>query len=87
VAAAAIEGAVRARFPAMREALLSSPEGEALVLAFSGPADGVSIEAVRPLLGGLSARPLHLVCIADADWLRTPKGELDRRHPTGRARA
>ena len=87
VAAAAIEGAVRARFPALHEALLSSPDGETLVLAYSGPADGVSVEVVRPLLGGLSARPLQLVPVADADWIRTPKGELDRRHPTGRARA
>lgn len=87
VAAAAVEAAVRARFPALREALLSSPDGEALVLAFSGPLDDLSVDVVRPLLGGLSVRPLHLVRVADADWLRTPKGEIDRRHPTGRARA
>jgi long-subunit acyl-CoA synthetase (AMP-forming) len=85
VAAAAIEAAVRARFPQVQEALLSSPDGDALVLALGGSADDVSVEAVRPLLGGLSTRPLRLVRVAPDAWLRTPKGELDRRHPTGRA--
>ena len=87
VAAAAIEAAVRARFPGVQEAMLSSPDGEALVLALSGVTTGISAEAVRPLLGGLAARPLRVVRVAADDWQRTAKGELDRRHPTGRARA
>ena len=86
VAAAAIESEVLTRFSGVQEALLSSPDGEALVLAFSGVTTDVSIETVRPLLGGLATRPLRLVRVAPDDWQRTPKGELDRRHPTGRAR-
>ncbi|HZF66885.1 MAG TPA: class I adenylate-forming enzyme family protein [Gemmatirosa sp.] len=85
VAAAAIEQAVRARFPSVREALLSSPDGDSLVLALTAPAGDVpSADAVAPLLGPLAARPLRVVPVPAGAWERTPKGELDRRFPTGR---
>jgi acyl-CoA synthetase (AMP-forming)/AMP-acid ligase II len=87
VPAAALERAVLARFPGLREALLSSPDGEALLLACT-PADGAPPPAptdVAPLLGALAARPLRVVAVPDAQWVRTAKGELDRRHPLGRA--
>ena len=87
-AAAAIERAILAAFPQLDEALLSSPDGAALLLAVSMDAHRyvpLTADAVRPLLGGLSTRPLRIVTIAAAQWVRTPKGELDRRHPTGRA--
>lgn len=85
VPAAAIERAVLARFPALREALLSSPDGDALLLACT-PADGrlPAPAAVAPLLGPLARRPLRVVAVAGDAWVRTPKGELDRRHPVGR---
>jgi long-subunit acyl-CoA synthetase (AMP-forming) len=91
VAAAAVERAVCARFPAVGEALLSSDDGRDLVLACS-PAAGHAAAAlpaaaeVAPLLGPLTSRPLRVVAVAPDAWVRTPKGELDRRHPTGGAR-
>ncbi len=83
VAAAAIERAVCATFPRVREALLSSPDGDTLVLAVSGDGPPPDAAAVAPLLGGLAARPLRVVPVTPDAWVRTPKGELDRRHPTG----
>lgn len=84
VAAAAVEAAVRARFPDVREALLSSPDGEALVLACTAAGPLPAVDAVRPLLGPLAGRPLRVVAVDAARWARTPKGELDRRWPVGR---
>ncbi|MGZ8379139.1 MAG: class I adenylate-forming enzyme family protein [Gemmatirosa sp.] len=87
VAADAIERAVRARFPALREVLLSSADGESLSLACTPADDASPLPApadVAPLLGALATRPLRVVAVADARWVRTPKGELDRRFPLGR---
>jgi acyl-CoA synthetase (AMP-forming)/AMP-acid ligase II len=88
VPAAAIERAVLARFPALREALLSSVDGESLLLACTpaGASDALPAAAdVAPLLGALAARPLRVVLVPEERWVRTAKGELDRRHPLGRS--
>jgi acyl-coenzyme A synthetase/AMP-(fatty) acid ligase len=85
VAAAAVEHAVRAAFPTVREALLSSPDGHALLLAVTADGTPPVADAVAPLLGALAGRPLRVVAVPADAWVRTPKGELDRRHPTGRA--
>jgi hypothetical protein len=70
----------------VQEALLSSPDGETLLLACSAAAGGVpNAELVAPLLGALAPRPLQVLDVAADAWVRTPKGELDRRFPTGRA--
>lgn len=79
VAAAAIEEAVRTRFPHVAEALLSSPDGETLVLALSGDAPLPDAAAVAPLLGALAGRPLRVRVVSPDGWVRTAKGELDRR--------
>ncbi|MDF1505805.1 class I adenylate-forming enzyme family protein, partial [Roseisolibacter sp. H3M3-2] len=84
VAAAAVEEAVKAAFPAVREALLSSPDGVALLLAVTAEGAPPGAADVAPLLGGLAGRPLRVVAVAADAWVRTPKGELDRRHPAGR---
>ena len=83
VATACIEAALRARFPAVREVLLSSPDGHALLLAVSADGAVPRASALAPLLGGLASRPLRVVRVSADAWVRTPKGELDRRHPTG----
>lgn len=90
VAAAAVERAVCARWPDVGEALLSSPDGRSFVLAVSAAA-GAGPDAAGPagaadladVLGPLAARPLRVVRVAPGAWARTPKGELDRRFPTG----
>jgi long-subunit acyl-CoA synthetase (AMP-forming) len=85
-ATAEIERAILARVPALRDVLLSSPDGETLVLACT-PSDGHPLpgpEQVVPALGTLRGRPLRVVGVAPDRWVRTPKGELDRRFPTGR---
>lgn len=79
VAAATIEAAVRARFPQVSEALLASPDGETLVLALSGDAPLPDAAAVAPLFGALAYRPIRVREVAFDDWVRTPKGEVDRR--------
>jgi acyl-CoA synthetase (AMP-forming)/AMP-acid ligase II len=86
VAAAPIEQAVRARWPQVTDALLSSPDGRVLVLALSvGAAGPVPAAAeLAPLLGPLAARRLHVVRVAPDGWVRTAKGEVDRRFPVGR---
>ncbi len=89
VAAAAIERAILTHAPALREVLLSSPDGETLLLACTGSA-GRSLpspEQLAPALGALAERPLRIVDVEPGDWVRTPKGELDRRFPVGRAPA
>lgn len=83
VAAASIEAAIRARFPAVREALLSSPDGHALLLAVATDGPAPDAASVARLLGGLASRPLRVVRVPADAWVRTPKGELDRRHPLG----
>lgn len=88
VAALAVERRVRARWPRVAEALLSSPDGRRLVLAAStaAPDDPLPNAAdVAPLLGPLARRPLDVVRVPPDAWARTPKGDLDRRFPTGRA--
>ena len=35
-------------------------------------------------LGPLAGRPLRVVHVRPEAWARTPKGELDRRFPSGR---
>jgi acyl-CoA synthetase (AMP-forming)/AMP-acid ligase II len=87
VPAAAIERAVIARFPTVQDALLSSPDGETLLLACSTTDGGVpNAGSVVPLLGALAERPLRVLGVAPEAWVRTPKGELDRRFPVGRDR-
>jgi long-subunit acyl-CoA synthetase (AMP-forming) len=91
VAAAAVERRVLAGVPGACEALLSSSDGHRLVLALTmaGDAPLPSEAAVRALVHaeiGAAARTLHLVAVPAAAWVRTPKGELDRRWPTGRGR-
>ncbi|GJG84934.1 long-chain-fatty-acid--CoA ligase [Gemmatimonadetes bacterium T265] len=85
VAALPIEAAVRARHPQVREAVLSSPDGVSFVLAVSADGHLPAVDAVRPLLGPLAERPLRVVPVAADAWVRTPKGEIDRRFPVGRA--
>jgi acyl-CoA synthetase (AMP-forming)/AMP-acid ligase II len=88
VPAAAVEARVRARWPHVTEALLSSPDGRALVLAVSTAGDAapdLAPEALAGVLGPLAGRPLSVVSVPAAGWARTPKGELDRRFPTGGA--
>ncbi len=89
IAAAAVERSVRARWPHVTDALLSSPDGRTFVLAVSVGDEGraPAADEVAPLLGPLAARPLRVVRVASAAWVRTAKGELDRRFPAGRAPA
>lgn len=87
VSAAAVEGAVRARWPHVTEVLLSSPDGRALVLAVS-IADGAALPAgdgLAEVLGPLATRPLRVVRVPPDGWTRTPKGELSRCVPVERA--
>jgi long-subunit acyl-CoA synthetase (AMP-forming) len=88
------ERRVRARWPQLVEAVLSSPDGRALVLAVSTERaadpvpDGAAVAAeLAPLLGPRAAHPVGVVRVARDAWAFTPKGELDRRHPTGLAPA
>jgi long-subunit acyl-CoA synthetase (AMP-forming) len=86
VAAAAIERAVRARWPHLTEALLSTPDGSLLVLAVSATEAGepeLDARGIAEVLGPLARRPLRVVRVEPEAWARTPKGELDRRFPTG----
>lgn len=93
VAALAVERAACARWPALTDALLSSPDGRTFVLAVSvadmagAAADGAVPAAadIAPMLGPLATRPLRVVRVAPGTWVRTPKGDLDRRFPVGRA--
>jgi acyl-CoA synthetase (AMP-forming)/AMP-acid ligase II len=94
VAALAVERAACARWPQLAEALLSSPDGDALRLAASTRRDGDPLPDAAELragladvLGPLARRPLAVVRVAPGAWARTPKGELDRRFPTGRGDA
>ncbi len=88
VAAAAVERAVCERWPAVADAMLSSPDGRSLVLAVSDAGGAAPAPAdLAELLGPLAGRPLQIVAVAPGAWVRTPKGELDRRFPTGRASA
>ena len=84
VAPLPIEAAVRVRFPMVREAVLSSRDGVELLLALESERDAPSAAAIRPLLGALAGRPLRVVPVARDAWVRTPKGEIDRRFPAGR---
>jgi len=84
VAPLATEDVVRARYPGVREAVLSSADGVALVLAVSGDGPIPTADDVRALLGALGDRPFRVVRVARDGWVRTPKGEIDRRFPTGR---
>jgi hypothetical protein len=81
-----VERAVRARWPHVQDALLSSPDGRTFVLAVSaGDAAPLPTAAdVAPLLGPLATRPVRVVRVAPDAWVRTAKGELDRRFPAGR---
>ncbi len=90
VPAASVERAVRARWPQLTDVLLSSPDGRTLVLALStaGEVEPVPEAGDLPdLLGPLAARPLRIVRVTRDAWVRTGKGELDRRFPTGRDRS
>ena len=42
-----------------------------------------SPEALAAELGPLAARPLRVVHVPSSQWVRTPKGELDRKFPVG----
>lgn len=87
VAALAVERAVCARWPHVTDALLSTSDGRALVLAASTHAPGdplPNVADLAPLLGPLAVRPLRVVRVEPGAWARSPKGELDRRFPTGR---
>ncbi len=86
VAPLPIEAAVRACFPHVREAVLSSRDGVALLLALTTDGAECSVDDVRPLLGALAERPLRVAYVEADAWVRTPKGEIDRRFPAGRDR-
>lgn len=87
VAALTVERVVLARWPHLTDALLSTPDGRSLVLAVSA-ADPRALlpnaDDVAPLLGPLARRPLQVKRVAAGAWVRTAKGELDRRFPLGR---
>ncbi|HEY0779582.1 MAG TPA: class I adenylate-forming enzyme family protein [Gemmatirosa sp.] len=79
-----IEAALRARYPAVHDVVLSSADGISLVLAYAGDDVDLDADDVRPLLGTLAARPVRIVRVEPDAWARTTKGEIDRRFPTGR---
>lgn len=85
VAPLPLEAAVRARYPRVVEVVLSSRDGMTLDLALTSDVDIPPVDALRPLLGALRGRPLRVVRVAPDAWIRTPKGEIDRRFPVGRA--
>lgn len=87
VAALDVERRVCARWPQLAEAMLSSPDGHGLVLAASTARDSDPLPeaaTVAAMLGPLGTRPLDVMRVAPDAWVRTPKGDLDRRFPTGR---
>ena len=80
VEAGACETALRAACPSVRDALLHSPDGHKLVwyLHLSPEAQAASLPlqiplgSLGPLLGGA-------VCVPPESWVRTAKGEVNRR--------
>ena len=85
VAPLPIEAAIRARFRGVCDAVLTSTDGVSLVLGVSVDGEMPAAGDVRPLLGALAERPLRVMRVAREAWVRTPKGEIDRRFPVGRS--
>jgi long-subunit acyl-CoA synthetase (AMP-forming) len=82
VEAPMIERLLRQRLPRLTEVLLTTRDGVALDIVYS-TADSLPVDAesVHALLGGLRAYLGTTRCVSPDAWLRTPKGEIDRRRP------
>jgi long-subunit acyl-CoA synthetase (AMP-forming) len=82
VEAPMIERQLRQRLPRITEVLLTTRDGVALDIVYS-TADSLPVDAesVHALLGGLRAYLGTTRCVSPDAWLRTPKGEIDRRRP------
>ena len=84
--AGAVEAQIRNRFPAIDEALIFSPEGEHLAIAWSGGEAVQEVETthLRTALGSLGPLLRWSVRIPEESWTRTTKGAIDRRASEGR---
>jgi long-subunit acyl-CoA synthetase (AMP-forming) len=85
VQAGVVEAELCARVAGVRAALVSpSADGMTLRLALTCDGPLPTPAQVAPALGALARVPLELVAVAADAWVRTPKGEVDRRWPVGR---
>jgi acyl-CoA synthetase (AMP-forming)/AMP-acid ligase II len=82
VEAPQIERALLQHLPTVTEVLLASRDGSALDVHYS-TTDSLPIdpEIIRGLFGGLRSYIGEIRCVSPDAWNRTPKGEIDRRHP------
>lgn len=80
VLAGALEASLREQVPGLSECLLFTPDGERLELLATpdGPADAV-LSAARSTLGALGAALSAVHVPAAGVWVRTAKGNVDRR--------
>ncbi len=75
-----IEAALRAHLPRISHVVLAPHDGGSLAVLYSTH-DALPLDAaeVRQLLGGLRAYLKRLVCVSVDAWVRSAKGEIDRR--------
>ncbi len=75
------EARLRCRFPQIDEALVFSPDGTHLALAWSGDrtAPTPDLQRLREALGSPGALLREVARVPEPGWPRTPKGSIDRR--------
>jgi long-subunit acyl-CoA synthetase (AMP-forming) len=75
-----IEAALRSHLPRITHVVLAPHDGGSLAVLYSThDALPVDVAEVRQLLGGLRAYLKRLVCVNVDAWVRSAKGEIDRR--------
>jgi acyl-CoA synthetase (AMP-forming)/AMP-acid ligase II len=76
------EAALRAALPSADDVLLWTPDGERLAVSVTvTSATDELAGTVRAALGPLGERLAAVHVVPRESWRRTPKGEVDRRHP------
>jgi long-subunit acyl-CoA synthetase (AMP-forming) len=83
IEAGVLETQLRAAFPTLQEVLLSSPDGETLRLFVTRREDAIpsaapTLPQYQTALGSLGPRLTAISSVQDAEWVRTPKGTVNR---------
>jgi long-subunit acyl-CoA synthetase (AMP-forming) len=76
-----LEAAIRAAIPRIVDVVLTGHDSGA-ILALYSTADALPVDAqqMRTAIGSLGGWLAHADCVGTDAWVRTPKGEIDRRN-------
>ena len=79
IPAGKIEIELKSKLSGIDECLLTTPDSESLFFAYSGTVESEALlHALDAVLGKLTQRLLPLWNTSASEWIRTPKGALDR---------